>query len=490
MNSDYILKGRSQLALHKPEWAYAAPSASASVSSAAPATASFEAAVKAHDAAYETVKETVKHTSGTAKGTHRYAKAEAITEQLNRASSPSARTQEADETVAEQPAQTSSATSSEIGEDGSLYPERNKTDAAKMNAFNHSGISKKSVGPGVDTVDYTFEDFLDTINPLQQIPIVNMIYRNLTGDKISGVAQVMGSALFWGPTGIITGAVDAIFEQEKGGDVGQTMMASLLGTETPGARDLPSNKAKIKAQETMLADASNINTSATVVASQTPSVHAPSAYPVAAKQAPAKQPFGGVMGNEQPRVANIANDDAQEAPETETADVDAVDPVDAESARILAAATPAAPAPVNHKPIEADGHKMFSLAGVPRHPSIAAHMPLRDMPDVRLKTYGKEIAKSTPAGNLKDGAGLLGLQKPAAALAAAPTDAMDIPATVLPDPGFTAPMNMPAANGNVQTPSGNQIPAQLIQDMMLMNMQKYQDGLKNGTRGSSLDING
>ncbi len=476
MHSDYILKGRGQLALHKPDWVSIAPSAPAVASSAAPATSGFEAAVKAHDAAYETVK----HTSTSSKGTHRYAKAEAITDQLNKAPSRSASTRD----VVEQPAEPSSEASSEIGEDGSLYPERNKSSATKMNAFNHSGVNKKTVGPGVDTVDYTMEDFLDTINPLQQIPIVNMIYRNLTGDKISGVAQVMGSALFWGPTGIITGAVDAIFEQEKGGDMGETIMAGILGTETRGAKDLPSNKLKLQAQETMLADASNINNSATVAASQTPSVQAPTVYNrLATKEAPAKQPFGGVMGNEQPRVANvtnshIANDDDNVASEVETAEID---PVDAESARILATATPA---PVTHKPVEADGHKMFSLAGVPRHPSVASHMPLRDMPDVRLKTYGKEIAKSTPAGTMKDGAGLLGLQKPAAELAA------DIPATVLPDPSFSAPIHIPAANGNMQTPSGNQIPAQLIQDMMLMNMQKYQDGLKNGTRGSSLDING
>lgn len=474
MNSDYILKGRGQLALHQPEWAYAAPSGAAATPSASPASGGFEAAVKAHDAAYEAAAH-----SGPAKGARRYAKAEAITEQLNRAPSPSTRTEYTDEAVTEQPSKTVSSAKTEIGEDGSLYPDRNKTDTAKMNAFNHGGASKKTVGPDVDNVDYTMEDFLDTINPLQQIPIVNMIYRHLTGDKISGVAQVMGSALFWGPTGIITGAVDAIFEQEKGGDVGETMMASILGTETSGAKDLPSNKEKIKAQETMLADASNIQNSAAVVASKTP----------------AKQPFGGVMGNEQPRVANvadtpIANDDAQDAPDTETAVADAADPVDAESARILATATPAASAPVNHKPIEADGHKMFSLAGVPRHPSVASHMPMRDMPDVRLKTYGKEIAKSTPAGNMKDGAGLLGLQGPTAAIAAAPRDVMDIPATVLPDPGFTAPMAMPAANGNVQTPSGNQIPAQLIQDMMLMNMQKYQDMKGGASRGSSLDING
>ena len=32
--------------------------------------------------------------------------------------------------------------------------------------------------------DFTFDDFLDIINPLQHLPIVSMIYRAITGDNI------------------------------------------------------------------------------------------------------------------------------------------------------------------------------------------------------------------------------------------------------------------------------------------------------------------
>ncbi|MDX1921593.1 MAG: hypothetical protein SFW65_00500 [Alphaproteobacteria bacterium] len=479
MNSDYVLKGRGQLALHKPDWASAvavAPTsperlrdsaermANKGAEAARQTNSDFAAAVDAHDAAYKAAKDA----HGAHKKASRYAKAEAITEQLNKSSQPSARSdvkpqETSDEDAAPQP--------SEISQDGSLYPERNKNDGVKMNAFNHSGANKKTVGPDVDTVDYSFEDFIDTINPLQQIPVVNMIYRHVSGDEISGHAKVMGSALYWGPMGVVTGAIDAMFEQEKGGDVGQTVIAGLLGVDTPNAHKLPSNQ--IKAQETMLASAAPEENIA---------IKAANTHRVAAKAAPAKQPFGGVMGNETP--VDVANNTAHD-----DADMGAVD--EATARKIAGAQQVKSPLP--HGPVEADGHKMYSLAGVARHPSIATHMPARDVPDVRLKTYGKEIAKSASAapqmGSMKDGAGLLGLTQPSAAIAAAPANEFDIPATRLPDPGFTAPLQMPAANSNVTT-GGNPIPAQLIQDMMLMNMQKYQD-MKGGTsRGASLDING
>src|SRR5581483_8364007 len=49
---------------------------------------------------------------------------------------------------------------------------------------------------------FGWDDFLDVINPLQHIPIVAQIYRAVTGDKIYGAAELIGSVPL-GPLGII-----------------------------------------------------------------------------------------------------------------------------------------------------------------------------------------------------------------------------------------------------------------------------------------------
>ncbi len=427
MNPDYVLKGRGQITLHQPDWAKFTPNAGSRA--ATPSTTA--SSVTGQASSPLPTEATARSAKGAAHKSAQHANA--------------------------QP-QTTNASDDE-------WPSQ-RVDKSRMNNFNHSGASKKSVGPDVDTVDYTFEDFLDTINPLHHIPVVNMIYRHVTGDKISGVAQVSGGGLFWGPMGIVTAAIDAIVEQEKGGGVGETIVAGLLGVETSGARDLPSNKIIKDAPTTMLAEAEpgiDADSDATALAD------APVAAPAkSARKLATKQPFGGVMGNEQPApVANIA--DAKPATKSTPSNDDANDSV--------------APAsgPVRHAPIEADGHKMYSLAGVVRHVGSPATMPPRDMPDPRLKAYGKQSAPMAKA----DPSELLGIQKPAASVASTLSDD-ELPATNLPSPGLSAPLTMDA-----MTPSGNAIPAELIQDMMLMNMQKYQNDLQNGTlRGSGVDIKG
>lgn len=52
-----------------------------------------------------------------------------------------------------------------------------------------------------DKIDFSFADFIDVINPLQHIPVISSIYRNITGDEISEPAKLAGGALFAGLTG-------------------------------------------------------------------------------------------------------------------------------------------------------------------------------------------------------------------------------------------------------------------------------------------------
>ena len=72
---------------------------------------------------------------------------------------------------------------------------------------------------------FTFLDFLDIINPLQHIPVVSTIYRDLTGDTLDYGSRVAGGTLFGGPIGALASVVNVIFEETTGKDVGEHVMA-------------------------------------------------------------------------------------------------------------------------------------------------------------------------------------------------------------------------------------------------------------------------
>lgn len=84
---------------------------------------------------------------------------------------------------------------------------------------------------------FTFWDFLDIINPLQHIPLVNTVYREITGDQIGAAARVLGGAMF-GPIGLIGGALDVAFSEITGDTLGGHVVALFKGddrdSQSPG----------------------------------------------------------------------------------------------------------------------------------------------------------------------------------------------------------------------------------------------------------------
>lgn len=72
---------------------------------------------------------------------------------------------------------------------------------------------------------FSFWDLLDVINPLQHIPVVSSIYRELTGDTIDAPARMAGGALFGGVFGFAAAAANSVLEAETGEDLGGHMMA-------------------------------------------------------------------------------------------------------------------------------------------------------------------------------------------------------------------------------------------------------------------------
>lgn len=89
-----------------------------------------------------------------------------------------------------------------------------------------------------------FKDVLDLVNPLQHIPVVGNVYRNLTGDELAPGIRVAGGALFGGPLGAALSLVGLAVEQgaahavEKAGDESAppgaaTAVATTAPTEPP-----------------------------------------------------------------------------------------------------------------------------------------------------------------------------------------------------------------------------------------------------------------
>jgi len=68
---------------------------------------------------------------------------------------------------------------------------------------------------------FSFWDLLDIINPLQHIPLVSSIYREITGDEINGFARVAGGALYGGIAGVGAGIVGMALDEATGGDAAQ-----------------------------------------------------------------------------------------------------------------------------------------------------------------------------------------------------------------------------------------------------------------------------
>lgn len=97
---------------------------------------------------------------------------------------------------------------------------------------------------------YNFSDVVDVINPLHHLPVVGMVYRGITGDKLHPMSQIIGGALFGGPVGAITGTANAITQIQTGKDIGDHAL-SMAGL----GRDAPTTPAPLMALASSPAEA-------------------------------------------------------------------------------------------------------------------------------------------------------------------------------------------------------------------------------------------
>lgn len=97
-------------------------------------------------------------------------------------------------------------------------------------------ISTDDQGTGsagdTDEGGFSFDDFLDMINPLQHLPVISTLYREMTGDEMGPASRIVGGAIYGGPVGAGISVAEAVIEQATGDDVGGHIMALLQGAST------------------------------------------------------------------------------------------------------------------------------------------------------------------------------------------------------------------------------------------------------------------
>jgi hypothetical protein len=152
---------------------------------------------------------------------------------------------------------------------------------------------------------FSFHDVLDTLNPLQHLPVISTLYRWVTGDEPGNVASIVGDTLYGGPIGLAAGLFTAAFKAETGKEPGEMVASAitgeddgqlLSGTATPQAGAAPAPAATTPAPAATAtaaatspaATANATSTTAAATAAQVPVISA--AQPIVVSAA-APHPF-------------------------------------------------------------------------------------------------------------------------------------------------------------------------------------------------------
>jgi|MDSW01.1.fsa_nt_gb hypothetical protein len=90
-------------------------------------------------------------------------------------------------------------------------------------ALNSSMNGKKVADPGKP---FGFGDLVDIVNPLQHIPVLSTLYRNVTGDEIRGSGRVLGGAIFGGPLGAGGSLMNVVVKDSTGKDIPDMALSS------------------------------------------------------------------------------------------------------------------------------------------------------------------------------------------------------------------------------------------------------------------------
>ncbi|WP_343564446.1 hypothetical protein [Kiloniella sp. b19] len=133
--------------------------------------------------------------------------------------------------------------------------------------------------------EFGFFDFLDIINPLQHIPVVSTIYREITGDELHPTSRIFGGALYGGVPGAVSSIINAITEDTTGKDIGEHITSALFGDDEPENGPLLARNNAVTGQETARAAPTNSLPAEDLVAAVPPAPQQASTPPTATASA-------------------------------------------------------------------------------------------------------------------------------------------------------------------------------------------------------------
>ena len=113
----------------------------------------------------------------------------------------------------------------------------------------------KNAPRDVTAPTFSFGEFIDVINPLQHIPVINKFYRNFTGDKISPVAQIAGGALYGGAIGGVASLINAAMQEHGGQDQTNANKSGLIENSTQSNEKREPQEARVQSSDSSDANA-------------------------------------------------------------------------------------------------------------------------------------------------------------------------------------------------------------------------------------------
>jgi hypothetical protein len=135
---------------------------------------------------------------------------------------------------------------------GQTYGKGNMASAAfaELRAARLEGRTPEETREGASL---SFSDVVDTLNPLQHVPVLSDIYRRLTGDAISPQARVAGGTLYGGPIGGIASVLSLAVTGDAQQGIGDRLIAGLFGDSK--AESTPTRVASATPPQVAMAEA-------------------------------------------------------------------------------------------------------------------------------------------------------------------------------------------------------------------------------------------
>ncbi|HUO92155.1 MAG TPA: hypothetical protein VMU22_04495 [Rhizomicrobium sp.] len=129
--------------------------------------------------------------------------------------------------------------------------------------------------------DFTFDDLISIVNPLQHIPVVSTVYRAVTGDTIKPFERILGDTLYGGMWGMVSSVANVVYEDVTGKDFGQTVLDFVMGND-----DAPATRDGSSPMSDAAATPASINSAASTAAVQPASLPATGTIPAEANGPP------------------------------------------------------------------------------------------------------------------------------------------------------------------------------------------------------------